>query len=133
MDLESHLDINCYHQMELHHSTRLIADFSFSYIDTLQHQLQNRITKVLIQIIVLCKNCACLDIGGKMDDHIHRIHTEDTSCEEASFVEDKDTDTDTFQDASSEAEDNSTSVKVVAMSITDSHFFYYSLKQAVAF
>ena len=67
-----------------------------------------------------------------MGDHIHRIHTEDTSCEEASFVAGKDMGTDTFQ-AASLVEDSNTSVGVVVMSIVGYHLFYYSPKQAVTF
>ena len=117
--------------MELHRNTRLNVDFFSFCADTLRHQLQIRIMKVLIQITVLCRSCAFQDIGDKLDDRIHRIHTEDTSCVEASFVEDKDTDTDTFQAES--FEDSNTSVKVVAMSAVGSHFVYYSPKQAIAF
>lgn len=119
--------------MELHHNTHLIVDFFSSCADTLQHQLQNHTVRALIQITVLCRNCAYLDIGGKMDDHIHRIHTEDTSYEEASFVDGKDMDTGTFQATSFVAKDSNTSVKVVAMSIVGSLIFYYSPKQAVTF
>ena len=67
-----------------------------------------------------------------MDDHIHCIHTEDTSYEEASFVAGKDMGIDTFQ-AASLVEDSNTSVEVVAMSIVGSRLFYYSPKQAVTF
>ena len=118
--------------MVLHHNTRLIVEFSSFYADTLQHQLQNHTMRALIQITVLCRNCAYLDVGGKMGDHIHCIHTEDTSYEEASFVEDKDMGTDTFQ-AASLVEDSNTSVKVVAVSIVGSRFFCYSPKQAATF
>ena len=117
--------------MELHRNTRLNVDFFSFCADTLRHQLQIHIMKVLIQITVLCRSCAFQDIGDKLDDRIHRIHTEDTSCVEASFVEDKDTDTDTFQAES--FEDSNTSVEVVAMSSVGSHFVYYSPKQAIAF
>ena len=119
--------------MELHHNTRLIVDFSSSCTDTLQHQLQNHTMRALIQIIVLCRNCAYLDIDGKMDDHIHRTHTVDTSYEEASFVDGKDMDIGTFQATSFVVKDSNTSVKIVAMSIVGSRFFYYSPKQVVAF
>ena len=132
MDLVFHLDI-AHRQMELHHNNHLDDDFFSSYVDTLQYQLQNHIMKVLIQITVLCRNCAYLDIGGKMDDHIHRIRIEDTSYEEASSVEGKDTDTGTSQATSFGVEDSNTSARVIAMSIVGSHFFYYSLKQAVTF
>jgi hypothetical protein len=42
-------------------------------------------------------------------------------------------DTGTFQATSFVAKDSNTSVKVVAMSIVGSRFFYYSPKQAVTF
>ena len=118
--------------MELHHNTHLDVDFSSSYADTLQHQLQNHTMRALIQITILYRNCAYQDVGGKMGDHIHHIHTKDTSSEEASFVEGKDMGTDTFQ-AASLVEDSNTSVEVIAVSIVGYRFFYYSPKQAVTF